>query len=144
MTEIALGDWVRYRGIREPTYDEKILYEKILATAGDEVVVSRCPETKDELVRFQHRGHFADGRHAHLAPGEPCDCHGNASRLWDERDGLSIATGYALSDDGLWRQHSWCVGGDGIPVETTEKRVLYFGYVLTEDEANEFYDNNAF
>ena len=40
-------------------------------------------------------------------------CHLNASRLWAEHKHgvVAIGSGYALSADGLWRQHSWgCCG----------------------------------
>jgi hypothetical protein len=40
---------------------------------------------------------------------EDSRCHENVARLWtDKRWGLvAIGTGYALSEDGLWRRHSW-------------------------------------
>jgi hypothetical protein len=36
-------------------------------------------------------------------------CHWNVAALWLQRreDLVGVATGYALSADGLWRQHSW-------------------------------------
>ena len=43
-------------------------------------------------------------------------------------------TGYALSDDGLWRSHSWVVT-DEVLYETTVARELYFGIELEEEEA---------
>src|SRR4051795_2042950 len=38
-------------------------------------------------------------------------CHRNVAKLWLRvpRRLFAIGTGYALSDDGLWRQHSWGV-----------------------------------
>lgn len=57
----------------------------------------------------------------------------------------SIATGYALSEDGLWRSHSWVIQPMKRTVrvwETTVKRVAYFGVVLTDEECEQFwYDN---
>lgn len=71
-----------------------------------------------------------------LEPGEPNDCHGNVVRLW--RAGQArIATGYALSDDGLWREHSWGVR-DGTVVETTEPRQSYWGVLVDDDDAGDF------
>ena len=60
--------------------------------------------------------------------------------IWKEK-GYRVCTGYALSDDGMWRQHSWCI--DKRPrttkiIETTEPRVLYFGYVLNDEETKRF------
>jgi|SRR5579871_364592 len=51
---------------------------------------------------------------------EPGACHFNSSRLWvEKKHGVGgIGTGYALSDDGIWRQHSWGVRREGL-VETT-------------------------
>jgi hypothetical protein len=59
--------------------------------------------------------------------------------LWlkKEEELVAVATGYALSDDGLWRQHSWGMRRDAI-IETTEARVLYFGFLMQEADANSF------
>jgi hypothetical protein len=58
-----------------------------------------------------------------------------------------IVTGYALSDDGLWRQHSWLHDTAGFrrrhTIETTERRIRYFGVWLDEDEARAFVVGNA-
>jgi hypothetical protein len=49
----------------------------------------------------------------------------------ETRGGIRIAFGYALAPDGLWRQHSWGVDAeDGRIVETTVRRVCYYGFVL--------------
>ena len=61
-------------------------------------------------------------------------CHENAARLLVSGRASGIATGYALSEDGLWRAHS--TGWDGrkgkTPIlETTMKRVAYFSVVLS-------------
>ena len=75
-----------------------------------------------------------------LIKGAPNGCHKNSAKLWSEGKG-KIVTGYALSDDGLWRQHSWVNAGNQL-IETTEPRVIYFGYTLDEDESKEFDNNN--
>jgi uncharacterized protein YodC (DUF2158 family) len=68
--------------------------------------------------------------------GEPNDCHGNVVRLW--RGGRAmIASGYALSEDGLWREHSWGVR-DGTVVETTEPRQCYWGVLINDDDAGDY------
>lgn len=62
-------------------------------------------------------------------------CHGNAAlaflRRWPD---LLIGTGYALSDDGVWRQHSWLFEHrQGAPTsvrETTVPRLVYAGVIL--------------
>jgi hypothetical protein len=44
--------------------------------------------------------------------------------------------------DGMWRQHSWVYTNDGVVVETTEKRVQYFGFIMTEEECEIFWERN--
>jgi len=59
-------------------------------------------------------------------------CHWNTAKI-HRRDPkrFDIATGYALSDDGLWRQHSWIVVRSAkVIVETTVPRLAYFGIRL--------------
>jgi hypothetical protein len=66
-------------------------------------------------------------------------CHENVSELWmDKEAGLSgIGTGYALSEDGLWRQHSWGLQQEQI-IETTAARSIYFGVSLEGEAADRF------
>lgn len=95
------------------------------------------------------RGMFWKGDEAYFNYGAPNRCHSNASCAWmQNRERVVIATGYALSDDGLWRQHSWyfdLFGSDsgGVAlVETTSPRIAYFGFVLTYRESELFaYEN---
>lgn len=66
-------------------------------------------------------------------PGEPSRCHDNVAALLylAEQEGYTAIrggmTGYALSPDGLWRQHSWAYGLEGEIYETTVERTAYFG-----------------
>ena len=66
-------------------------------------------------------------------------CHENIARLWKakHRGLVGVGTGYALSDDGLWRQHSWGIRRDGI-LETTLTRARYFGIRLQGADADSF------
>ena len=72
---------------------------------------------------------------------EPSQCHLNVARLWNERKKgsrlIGVGTGYALSDDGLWRGHSWGLTKKGI-IETTVRRVKYFGLSLVGEGADLF------
>ena len=83
------------------------------------------------------RGRFFPGSGARSRRGEDSACHANASMQFVLTEGaVHIASGYALSPDGLWRQHSWGVDAeDGRVVETTERRVRYFGFVLNPGES---------
>jgi hypothetical protein len=70
-----------------------------------------------------------------------CNCHQNSAQLWDDyKPLLEIVTGYALTNDGLWRQHTWCRRvEDGKIFETTVARDLYYGVRLTQKESKAFY-----
>lgn len=59
-------------------------------------------------------------------------CHENAFILQSTApERYQVITGYYLSDDGMWRQHSWCWDvRKGQIVETTIPAVAYFGAVL--------------
>lgn len=76
--------------------------------------------------------------------GEPCRCHSNSALCWDEnRERCRICTGYALSKDGMWRQHSWVYDLiDKVVIETTEKRVAYWGILLEVPECEAFLMSN--
>ena len=66
----------------------------------------------------------------------PSHCHANIARQWlARRAGLTgICLGYALGDDGFWRQHWWGeLAGGGI-LETTMARAIYFGVVLQDPQ----------
>lgn len=98
-----------------------------------------------DLADILERGYLRSGRGARRAPGRPISCHENAARLWKKNpDSTVIVTGYALSKDGSWRQHSWVKDStDDRIYETTNPRVAYFGFDLTPDESQRFYDGNV-
>ena len=66
-----------------------------------------------------------------LVQGIPGHCHDNCEGLLKNKIIHEIYTGYALSSDGLWRYHSWGFGNQGVLIETTEPRLLYFGEKYT-------------
>jgi hypothetical protein len=74
---------------------------------------------------------------------ESSSCHQNVASVWTKKKFgiVGVATGYALSEDGLWRQHSWGILRDGV-LETTEVRVKYFGVVFQGERADFFAANN--
>jgi hypothetical protein len=136
-----------FAGPREPNERERELYRRLLSHGGDRVVVPADEEDPD-LERVFARGQLLDGASAILKPGVPRRCHQNAARLWERGQttakirpvrGCTLATGYALSDDGLWRSHSFCVAADGRVLETTTLRDRYFGVLLDSDEAAAFF-----
>jgi hypothetical protein len=132
--------WLLQRELDRMTSLQPRLHElrlRLLALGGCELVPPL--ERDPELDAVLERGCPFDGRGARSQRGLASDCHGNVARLYDRSGGrLRIATGYALSeDDGLWRQHSWAIGRDAL-IETTDPRLIYFGYVLGDREAIRF------
>lgn len=129
----------------------KPLSDKLLSVSGEFVIM---PVLEEDYKKILSRGFKQYGWNAQIRLGDPCRCHSNACELWKENHRIQIVTGYALSEDGIWRQHSWCRdigqqvrnrGGAGLYrlIETTKKRKLYFGFVLTELEAEQFYNENC-
>lgn len=120
------------------------LEQKLLALGGVRLIFRYEPDLKPLLERGEPFDEPVE-----LVPGDLHECHRNVARLWnDHRETLTIVTGYALSEDGLWRQHSWL--RQEMPserqsqlLETTVRRVKYFGMLLTEAEAERFYQNNG-
>jgi hypothetical protein len=116
-----------------------LLKKKLLAIGGWAVCAPVIEPDKEKILE---RGRKFPGR-SKMMRGEPCRCHSNSAACWEEnRELCRICTGYALSKDGVWRQHSWVYTSDGIVVETTEKRVQYFGFIMNEDECEDFCLNN--
>lgn len=89
----------------------KTLIAKILTFAGQEVCM---PLIEEDRIALTNRGQFLYGDNSVLKKGRPSQCHANSAELWEsDRRALFLMTGYALSDDGMWRQHSWCVEREG-------------------------------
>ena len=119
------------------------LRDGLVEFGGQEVCL---PAVEEDLSDILSRGQLW-GPTGAMMEGRACACHENSCFLWEaNQDKLFIATGYALSADGLWRQHSWCVQpteeGSKI-IETTVERELYFGFVLTLSESIEFASDNT-
>jgi len=120
------------------------LEQKLLSYGGRRMVYVGEPD----LEKILCRGEVFEGPSV-LIHGEPNQCHKNAACLWNSgRLFYALATGYALFDDGLWRAHSWVVrkrptAKQRRVIETTVRQVKYFGFVLTEAEAEVFYQENG-
>ncbi len=82
------------------------------------------------------KGQFINGNLFQVPPkGIPSMCHQLSYMLW-KKNNWAIWTGYALSDDGLWREHSWSQNEDGEFLEVTSiKRDMYFGVKLTDSQS---------
>jgi hypothetical protein len=122
---------------RQTSY--KVLWkrlEKRLLAIGGKVVVP--PSEEPHLEPLLKRG-FLLNLPVTMRRGKKSQCHTNSAALWGEDPAwCRVATGYALSEDGAWRQHSWVVGPKRV-YETTVKRGKYFGVVLDEVESTRFW-----
>jgi len=126
--------------------NETQIIRKLLSFGGHEVCMAYKEEDAQDIL---YRGQFWYGDHVTMMKGRQSQCHENACNYWErnhEKREIAIATGYALSENGgMWRQHSWLVLRNARStriIETTERRIAYFGFVMTENEALEFCDNN--
>ena len=122
---------------RQPGYDK--LERMLLDRDGKRVAFREEPDIQTLL----RRGEFMPGKRSELRRMASRSCHSNAADLWWNTEGrIRIVTGWALSKDGIWRQHSWGLDPEGKVIETTERRKLYFGFVLNAEEAIAFADSN--
>ena len=134
----ALERRMAARIAEEPRMGE--LYDLLLSIAGFAVT---DPEEPD-LEKLLARGELWGTAGLKQVKGEPISCHANAARLWMcDREKYAIVTGWAMSQDGVWRQHSWAVDRKGRIVETTVSRVAYFGVMLDPEEAALFALSNV-
>lgn len=105
-------------------------------------------DTDPVLDEMLSRGEFIQPVKAKYVVGFPNQCHYNSATFWNNNsDFCLLMTGYALSEDGMWRQHSWCLlqrdprsekNIDDTVVETTANRLLYYGIRLTKEESESF------
>ena len=144
--ERTRGRWwsLGYTGRRTPEQEKLMLLSKRLLGFGGHGVV--LPDVEEDYDAIMERGQLFDGKGTRFRKGRPNQCHCNSCLLWEaNKDISSIATGYALSQDGLWRQHSWVVQPLTVKYrvwETTVERVAYFGFIMTPEECEQFaYDN---
>ena len=123
------------------------LHAILLSIGGSETCF---PLFEEDMLKILSRGRFWKGT-SKLVKGDDNQCHANSAYLWDanhkDKD-VAICTGYALSKDGCWRQHSWLVHHYETSkqhrtrlVETTVKRVAYYGVELTQKECEDFLYN---
>ena len=94
-----------------------------------------------DVSQTLHRGRTWLGAGAKVVEMGANNCHLNVARLRTSRRG-HIASGWALSIDGLWREHSWLVKSVSTAseylIETTVSWLLYHGYILNDEEMDWF------
>jgi hypothetical protein len=108
----------------------------LFAIGGDKISPQPCPFVSEiashgVLVELPVKFRRMDGDRRHQ----------NVASLWKQRKKRSrlkaIATGYALSEDGMWRWHTWGIGATHI-LETTLVRLQYFGIPMDAEDADAF------
>lgn len=130
-------------------FDDKMieLHEHLLKIGG----VETCfPMIEDDINNILEYGQLWDNITTRIRRGEPNMCHSNAANLWKNNRNsdmfrLIICTGYALSKDGIWQQHTWLVQAKARTnniIETTEPRIAYYGFAMTDALAEEFEEEN--
>lgn len=125
----------RLRGAVKNQSDFKRLKALLLRLGGDYIV---APSKFDPDVPMLLEAGFLMSGPITLKILKSSMCHQNVATVWKERRFgiVAIATGYALSEDGLWRQHSWGILRNGV-LETTEARLKYFGIPLQGAQADQ-------
>src|SRR5262249_3506517 len=112
----------------------KKLRKHLLSVGGIAVVLWNGTNDRNVASKLVALGRAQRGDKAILRRGRQSEGHENSAELHRADPGrYSVYTGYALSNDGIWRPHSWA--HDGVKrqiIETTERRAVYFGLVRFE------------
>jgi hypothetical protein len=111
----------------------RLLHNRLLELGGSVPVIWNAGHTTTDS--FVHllllMGRVSSGRGARLRVMARNGCHANAEALAKRYPKkYQHETGYALSDDGCWREHSWAfdITKNQI-VETTVPRKRYYGII---------------
>jgi hypothetical protein len=119
------------------------LRDKLLAAGGRELDctvaqgIAAPPPPVQEIELLLEIGGVMQGK-VTLQHGDDCPSV-NVTRLWKKKGALiNIALGYALDQDGLWKQHIWGVAPGYVIVETTELHKKYFGLLWIKSACNLF------
>jgi len=107
----------------------------ILKNIYPDTHIVASPEDKREIAKidkiiFELSN---DNTNVLLSKMKTSSCHENVHTLLKKRKIQYGYTGYALSEDGLWRLHSWGVDHKGMLIETTVLRVMYIGLTKYEN-----------
>ena len=125
--------------LEKPVHESvKELCSHLIKLGGNMVVVEfhESPVFCKALVKF---GEIIASAKLEISNGEERECHTNSAMLWSQnREDSFLVTGFALSEDGVWRRHSWVKTNDDTLIETTIKREKYFGMILEEAGAEAF------
>lgn len=132
-------EWVNWATAREERVlkelpELSLLKDRLISMGGDWVALQPEPD----LPMLIEKGQLFKEKVV-IKPMAAGQCHKNCAKIWGEKPKTyRIATGWALSEDGIWRQHTWLMKNASI-VETTSYRILYYGVVLDAITANSFW-----
>lgn len=121
----------------------KTLCGRLLQLGGNTV---KLPDKEEDIQDILQYGQVWDNTPVHQMRGKDSQCHANSAELWynnrnAEQFRVTICTGYALSADGIWRQHSWLIQmkpRSNRIIETTEPRLQYYGFAMTYRQSEDF------
>ena len=97
------------------------------------------PSDKEEVQKFIESMKnvtikIADNKNIKLQRMDNSQCHQNSFMLLLNKNIKQMNSGYALSADGLWRHHSWCIDMNNNIIETTIKRLIYVSSNVIDKE----------
>jgi hypothetical protein len=117
----------------------KPLRKRLLSLGGKFIILWNGNNGVNVVAHLLGDGRLFSNRGVKVVEGEPSQCHDNAFALWKTKpDDYLVVTGYGLSNDAIWRPHSWCVDRrTGKIIETTERRTKYFGVEFSKAESDE-------
>jgi hypothetical protein len=136
------SDDLRGTKLEKPVHKSiKNLCSHLLEIGGESVAVqfNEPPEICEAILKL---GEIIPSNNIKVIKGDERECHTNSAVLWSKnRKKYFIVTGFALSNDGTWRRHSWIKTIDSKVIETTIKREKYFGIILTDEGAEAFLED---
>jgi hypothetical protein len=125
--------------------DIKLTQERLLAIGGKKI----SPQPNEYIQCLASHGQLMDCP-VIFREMEPSQCHENVRELWLKKRPksrlLAICTGYGLTEDDMWRPHSWGLSrtaGKISIIETTVIRSKYFG-VMFNREGSDIFARNGF
>lgn len=116
--------------------DAAQLFKTLRQIGGDGTILFHVNDEPDLEILLSRGEHVSRQGRTRLR-GARCQCHRNVSTLYAAGKITHIMTGYALAQDGAWRQHTWGVKKNAI-VETTNDYLAYFGVRLSPAESKAF------
>ncbi len=121
---------------------------EILLSFGGSAVAEHKGYYEEDLDKLLSRGQLWLAHGIEKMKGRESQCHMHSAYLWNANKDKEVylATGYALSESGVWYQHSWCLHRKKRSVSVVEttspKRMACFGYVMAHEVATNFYFDN--